>query len=58
MVPSRKLKRPNDDGQPTSKRAEKVDDVTTDLKSLHGDKYTELSGYGLEWATFKQRSPT
>ena len=44
VTPARKRKRLNDDCPPTSKRAEKeseVDDVTSDLKGLHGDKYTE-----------------
>lgn len=43
VTPARKRKRPNDDCPPT-KRAEKeseVDDITIDLKDLHGDKYTE-----------------
>ena len=43
VTPSRKFKQPNDDCPTASKRAEKESevDITINLKSLHGDKYTE-----------------
>ena len=42
--PSRKRKNPNDNSQLTSKRTLKeieIDDLTFDLKELHGEKYSE-----------------